>query len=218
MLATRVRMATGGVVLPLPTFVAAATPVGDNVASKAINKPTGTLEGDVMVTVVHTASDRTITPPSGWTHIHTSSVGDHQVAVYRKVAGASEPGSYTWGISSSTTFILHCLTYRGVDSSTPVDDEATAGSASTSSLNAPSVTTGRNRMVLVAAGFKNSTTVSTPSGTTSRSYFEGNGASTFASSRVCDFAQESAGATGAKTFSFGSTNAGDASTVALAPG
>jgi hypothetical protein len=78
------------------TFIASAKSIN----SFTINKPTGTLEGHLMVAFLNTDSTqgRTWTPPSGWTETLDPAIAP-SITVCYKVAGASEGASYTWTLS-----------------------------------------------------------------------------------------------------------------------
>ena len=71
------------------------------------NKPSGTIEGDMMVAWICGDSSirRNVTPPSGWSVIYNQSSpdlgGSAQQFGYYKVATASEPSSYTFVFSNS---------------------------------------------------------------------------------------------------------------------
>jgi hypothetical protein len=70
-----------------------------------ISKPYGTTSGDVMIAAIaFRPPGATLTPPSGWTLIRrTNQMASNTSAqaTYRKVAGGSEPVSYTWTQGSS---------------------------------------------------------------------------------------------------------------------
>jgi hypothetical protein len=101
------------------SFVASATQATNyGGTSIVVNKPTGTTSGDVMIAVL----GGTPATLSGWTLLGSAAGGSSMktVRAFYKVAGASEPTSYTWTISSSATQAF-IATYRGVDNTTPVD-------------------------------------------------------------------------------------------------
>jgi hypothetical protein len=68
-----------------------------------------TATGDVLLASVHArlAGDVSITPPNGWNLIRRdSSTTDYSSltqALYYKVAGPSEPASYSWSWSTTAT-------------------------------------------------------------------------------------------------------------------
>jgi len=79
-----------------------------------LNKPSGTVEGDMMVAWVcgDSTGRKNVTPPSGWSVIYNQSSpdlgGSAQMFGYYKVATASEPSTYTFTFSGSTS------QYKGV--------------------------------------------------------------------------------------------------------
>src|SRR5579862_9844168 len=87
-----------------PTFRAGNVKNSSSGTSCALTKPTGTASGDVLYAIISMAANKTVTAPSGWTQIGTSYNGTSTFArFYRKVAGGSEPSSYSWSWSGSTT-------------------------------------------------------------------------------------------------------------------
>ena len=94
---------------PTPEFIASAQRQNASTsANLTIDKPAGTLEGDLMVAFL-AAGGGDWGHPSGWTE-----VGDtNGYAVSYKVAGASEPSSYTFSLSSSLFRLSGAIvTYR----------------------------------------------------------------------------------------------------------
>jgi hypothetical protein len=82
--------------------------------------------------------------PSGWTNEHDyiqSTTSGQHVYIYWKVAGASEPTSYTWTWTSSCGWVAQISTFRGVDTSSPIHVEGTVNQESSNSPMSPSVTT-----------------------------------------------------------------------------
>lgn len=80
--------------------------------SRTVNKVTGTASGHFMVAqVVINSTTVTITPPSGWTLYASGTVTGGKMEIYIKIAGGSEPSSYTWNFSSSVACAvgLQCL-------------------------------------------------------------------------------------------------------------
>ena len=104
-------MLTSGAVAPPPTFVASAS---DNSGSSSpvVNKPTGTASGDLMIAVISAATNSTSGPTcSGWTQLAWSGSGGLvSYAILYKVAGGSEPSSYTF--SCPWTAYASIVTYR----------------------------------------------------------------------------------------------------------
>jgi len=126
--------------------------------------PSGTSANDVMVAAVafrpYTA---TITPPSGWTlvrRVDYTTLQTSSLAVYQKVAGSSEPSSFTWNFSSGTTFALGGIqSFYNVDTTSPIDVEAGQGTPEALTHATPSITTTvANAMLVASFGLPSSTT------------------------------------------------------------
>lgn len=173
-----------------------------------------------MVTVLLWDGSAVLTLPSGWVEARRDVSGSApkctQVVAY-KVAGASEPSTYSFTFSQATDVAFISLALSGVSATSPID--VTGGSTATtgSTITAPSVTTTvDNTWVLVALGIRESTTVSTPPGTTSRQAVESR-FDVSASMRVADFTMPTAGASGAKSGTAGKSTLWIGQQVALRP-
>lgn len=98
-----------------PEFVASASQQNTSTgASLVINKPSGTVEGDLMVAFMMGGSTatQTWTAPAGWTEVLDQGAKPNTAIAY-KVAGASEGASYTFTASASNNTQTGCiLTYR----------------------------------------------------------------------------------------------------------
>src|SRR5690606_27313017 len=115
-----------------------------------VNKPSGVKAGDLMIAAaLFSGSPSTVNiPGTGWTQIRkvTKTIGngnDHSgsttLVVWKKVAGSSEPNSWTATHSSGPQpKITQCVAYRGCDST--LIDDAVASNASSSSLNTGTAT------------------------------------------------------------------------------
>lgn len=90
------------------TFVNAAT-ANNTVNSLACSKPTNTAEGDLMIAAVTSEAQYSNNVPSGWTEIGKNS---SSFAVYYKIAGSSEPASYTWGFAATRITKISIASYR----------------------------------------------------------------------------------------------------------
>lgn len=114
-----------------------------NALSLALDKPTGVAQGDVMVaSVAIRPSSASITAPSGWSlvrKVDNTSGATSSVAVYVKVAGASEPASYTWTFSTSSGSAGGIQAFSGVDTSNPVQADAGTQQSNTYSHPTPSI-------------------------------------------------------------------------------
>ena len=132
-------------------------------ASPSVALPTGWSQGNLLL--VTTISGSLVTTPSGWTRIgNTSAPG---IFTYYKIAGASETAVTLTGAGTSATSVM--VAYSGVLSN---DVNATQKSGSSTSASTNTLTTTNNYDVIIsifgiASG--GSSTLSTPTGTTSRS-------------------------------------------------
>lgn len=100
----------------------------ENGTSLLVNKPGGTVQGDLLVSAVSwrdtsTPQDVvTLTPPPGWTQLYyNNNLGPNKfgTAIYVKVAGASEPATYTYTTNTNAYFHVVHTAYSNVDATTP---------------------------------------------------------------------------------------------------
>lgn len=149
-----------------PEFVASAsTSTGGNVGTLVINKPTGTVEGDLMVAVMSKAVDATWTGDTGWTEVADQGLNPSLRVAY-KVAGASEGGSYTFTANTSSNGVSgSILTYRYAAYDT-IGSFVTGANPLVLSSISPS----ESQSVLIAAGARGtvSTTLGTPTSMTAQ--------------------------------------------------
>lgn len=146
-----------------------SSPSDSTGSSLTLNKPSGTIEGDVMVAhVVVNSASTTITTPTGWTLLRRDNTsGSMASIIFYKVAGASEPSSYNWSFGTSRNSAGGIATYYNVDTSTPIDAHNGQYNQDTSTMTAPSITTTlSNGRLLYIAGASASSSVSGPSGMT----------------------------------------------------
>ena len=195
-----------------------------------INVPAGTTTDDVMLAAIAVGPSSTgIAAPAGWTLINRQDqaiANSNSQAVYYRIATASEPTSYTWTFSGGAIngTAGGIVTYRGVDTSNPIDISGGNATASSTSHTANSVvTTVVNTMVISIHSFSSSeawTSPVSPVGMTeqvdiaSLATPNANGISL----TVNDVIQATAGATGNITATVaGNADTGVAQIVALTP-
>ena len=69
-----------------------------------LNKPTGTVSGDLMLAFLSSSEYSTLNPPAGWTLVNTAKVDDGStdtaLFVLKRTAGGSEPATWTDGTVS----------------------------------------------------------------------------------------------------------------------
>lgn len=192
------------------TFVAATTGSGPNPSTSiVINKPAGTVDGDVLICAffANITAPQTISPPAGWTAGPTLLSTD-RFSVFYKVA-SGEPASYTFTCNGTASWCGVMASYRGVDNATPIDVAGTIAN----SLTATSVTTlTPNTMLVGLAGASDAVTVITPPGSmTGRGFVHPDG---FSNAELADETVPGTGATGTRTWT--TTGAGRPKTVLIA--
>jgi outer membrane protein assembly factor BamB len=203
----------------------ASTDLSGQGASITINKPTGTAKGDVLIaSIAVRPSTATITAPAGWTLVNRQNNGGgnaNSLAVYSKVATATEAASYTWSFSANTGNEGGIMAFSGVDNATPVNVFGGATTGSGTTHTAPSVTTTvTNTMIVTAHEYSSSDRWTAPPGMTevfdvaSLAVPDALGIALLGSYK----AQAAAGATGTFTATAASNpGTGAAITVALRP-
>lgn len=136
-----------------PTFRAVAGGGGDNVSSFVINKPTGTLDGDLMV-MIYTQVDGTvdhIQVPVGWAEDTRAHNGDTPAGfhgrLFTKIA-SSEGASYTIGADASAASTrADILSYSGANFIDVVNVGINLGTGT--GIIAPAVTPTQDNTLLV---------------------------------------------------------------------
>jgi hypothetical protein len=169
-----------------------------------LNTPSSVSSGDLLLAnvVINGGSPANVTHPTGWTQsLRTDNDTNVSMISYYKIAGGSEPSSYTWTIDTATRAEGGITQYSGVDTSNPID--ASAGNtghgkvATTSSIT----TSAANEEVIALFGMDAGTSTdgyfSAPTGMTEKYdvTFPTVGPSTAAD----DVTQVSAGASGSNS-------------------
>lgn len=134
------------------TVGAATTHTSQQVTITNINVPTPTVSaGDLMLAniTVNGGTSALVTPPTGWTLIQrTDNDVNVSMLTYWKVAGASEPSSFTWTVNNQTTGEGAITPFTGVDASNPIDVVADSTGFGTVATTASITTTGANDVVV----------------------------------------------------------------------
>src|SRR6266571_5413013 len=109
-----------------------------------------------------------ITRPTGWNLVLRQDTSSAiATATYVKVAGSSEPASYTWSFGTAGQASGGIASYMGVNTTTPVDASHAQYNLNTSNVDNTGVTTTTaNDMLVYAVGITLATTVNVPSGFT----------------------------------------------------
>jgi hypothetical protein len=191
-------------------------------ADLVVNCPTGVVAGDVLIAWESVYNSTSYQTPSGWTRLfHGGGASGSYAysACYYKVAGSSEPATYTFSTSNSGIAKTITLTaWTGVDNTNPINIYDTG----TTNKVSPTITTTIDNCIvltLVGSGTRSGTTYTAPGGTTGDSaLLANNGAFSSNQSGVAHFTQASAGATGTKTWTASTIDGARNGMVALTPG
>jgi hypothetical protein len=165
-----------------------------------ILKPANTAQGDVLVSCVSLDGGIVGGVPAGWTPLaEVTALPNPRVYGYYKVATSSEPASYSWTTSSrpSGGSITRYSGASGLDTPAKSATSVTSGPASSGSVQEGVTTTTPNAM-LVGCMSVNSSSVTLTSPTGMSQVIE-TGARRF---EFADGIQATAGASGAKTWTF----------------
>lgn len=150
-----------------PVYVASAsTQNSASGTSLVINKPTGTVQNDLMVAVMAANGVTSWTGDTGWTEIADQVSVTPNLRVAYKIAGAAEGSSYTFTASASRTLSGCILTYRYADYDTVSGSFATSANPLVLTSISPSL----SQSILIAVGVRAiaSVTLGTPTSMTAR--------------------------------------------------
>lgn len=204
MIGTALRRTAGGP--PAPTLVGSYSD-GANASTHVLNVPTGTIDGDLMITACGQASFMVLTPPAGWTLLTVLQPGP-SLAIYYRFA-SSEPASYTWTTTGNSRGEV--ATYRGASGI----DTYSITSGNSNTPTATGVTTSvPNTRLLYIIRFDGATSWTPAAGFTVdiQSPTSGN-----TPNAMWGATQAAAGATGNVTFTAGSSSTHVVALVALKP-
>lgn len=207
------------------TFRSASQFNGETTTVCVVNRPTGTVSGDLLIAIHGSDRDGTaaaMTAPAGWTLAGQSSQTNAGfLKIWWKIAGGSEPSTYTFPDSTASDAALIVLCFQGgtFDAASPFAVAATFGGSNTSSTShvAPSVA-GVDDGELVTAyfggtGTNGTRTYSPPSGMTERG--DVGGGWVVAAAYTLDLAAD--GATGTKTATCSASVASVTASLVIAP-
>lgn len=176
---------------------------GSGSTSKPCNAPASIASGDFLLAFLAIGTPNATASSSGWTQVESLNGNSQRTIIFYKVAGSSEPASYTFTTSATSWTDIAILRYDGQASSSAYDiSSSTYNSPATTTPATPSITTARANNLLItifsdlnASGLTNP---AAPTGETRRLFFDG-------SHWISDEVQASAGATGAKSSSAGAS-------------
>ena len=180
-------------------YRAGATGGGGDASSITINKPTGTLDNDILIACLYREAAGAWTHPAGWSELYdagSTDTGNPRLTVAWKRA-ASEGSNYQWTRTGSTWVIGAIAAFSGcLSTGSPIDvgagNSCTGGAAHTP-VAATITTTVANTMLVASLININGDNESVGSSGFSRGpYLSG--------TEIWYLAQAGAGASGAKTF------------------
>lgn len=139
-----------------------------NAASRTVTKPTGTIDGDLLVAVVSVGSGATVvTPPTGFTQIAGSplTMADASVLrVYTKIA-SGEGASHVWGLAPADDCTVVEAAYAGPVTNATPEVKSTVTDFGTTSIPVPTITpTDANQWVVWGVGAGGTRTITGPGG------------------------------------------------------
>jgi len=150
-------------------FVVSAIDGAPGATSDSISKPAGAQQGDTLIYYIAVnASALSVTPPDGTWHLIKSgadSSGSIADASYYKVAGSSEPSSYTFTLSSGAYGTSGMVAVRQEKQSSPIDASSFFYSSSNSTsitIPAPSSTQTPDMTLILVGNSSNPFSVSSP--------------------------------------------------------
>ncbi len=210
----------GGVGFRAATSAGAAS----GVLSLTIARPAATVVDDVMLAGIGVSADSpTITAPAGWTLVRQTNQTNttrNALAVFQRIATASEPATYTWTFSASAGAAGGIAAFSGADVQDPIDVELGQTNNNSTSQPAPSVTTtAANEMVVTFHTMASAATWTPPAGMTEAIDVASGGLGAAGQSLQADYVQQAtAGATGTKTATASNNrDRGNGQTIALRP-
>ncbi len=206
---------------PPPVIKSFETAVGAGSNPVTVNKPAGTTSGDLLIVglMFEKGSNATPTPPSGWTLIRRDNKYNYVgMATYYKVAGDSEPTSYTFTLSNGPKWSIGISRIEGADPNNPINAHGGAFGHDDDDVKAPSITTNvYNALVMAFYTNKKDATWTPPSGTT-EVYDRPNTQQGLTSNMMAYYVQSSPGATGSKTAKPSRREVWVAQQIAIRPG
>ena len=149
-----------------PTAAGDSAQVADQGTSAVPSKPSNVAEGDAMVAILERAGvTTTITPPSGWSERSNTDHDGGNTTTWTKVAGASEPSTYTWSWSSSSKYVCIIQRVTGADTTTPVAGVGTPATGDNDTPDPPEVSglTSDDYLAVTLVGQEGASVTFTPS-------------------------------------------------------
>jgi hypothetical protein len=152
-------------------FVVSSTKGSPSSTSDTINKPASTLQGDMLLYYIAVQSaSLTVTPPDGTWHLIKTGTADSYVtdASYYKIAGSSEPSSYSFTISTGSFGTSGMIDVRQENQSAPIDANTffySSGNTTSATVGAPAASQSPDLTLILLGSYNQPFAVSSPAGT-----------------------------------------------------
>jgi len=148
----------------------AGSGVGSIRPSYVVNKPAGVVEGDLLVAFMWIYDRQTFNAsvPSGWIQFADSPGVYSGIRAWYKIATASEPANYTFGLVSDSTYLAGAIAaFSGADPADPFAADINVATADSTTRVLPGIDVERAGSMLVFSGTSyTSTPTSVPAGMT----------------------------------------------------
>ncbi len=133
---------------PIIIIVPPEPPVIDpNTLTLVLPVPASTLNGDMLLALISTDSNPTLTLPAGW-DVEDNIGGTAKSYIDRKLSPGGEPATYTWTLDGAEDAIGAIIRFIGVDPDDPINAKVkNSGTGSTITVSAIT-TTVPNTMLL----------------------------------------------------------------------
>lgn len=137
----------------IPTIEATSQNDSGSISSNAIAlRPTGTIDGDLIVVLQGNDALRTVTQPGGFTELfnftRSNATNNHRHTAWWKIA-SSEPSSWTFTISSPEHWDTFVFRISGHNPTTPIVDVDWTTDITGTTINIPAVTSGITNCLLL---------------------------------------------------------------------
>src|SRR5687768_4327699 len=174
--------------------------------------PRGVVAGTVLIAAVdaYVPSSSQIRPPLGWRLVRADSARVKTAmvtqAIYVRVAGVLEPGSYTWRLRTRAPAAGGILSYRGLDTAMPVRHSGRA-SRNSRLVGAPALNTPKSSLVVTFFGSTGTGSAAMPAGMLKRYEMSSAGGGRTVRVVAADALRAAAGSTGALSARFATQRA-----------
>lgn len=171
--------------------------------SVVINRPDNVVADNLLIVLIHNEKG-SVTPPAGFTLIRTETGWSTQESAFYRIAGSSEPASYTFTLGSSELFEAVAGRVTGHHLTTTIDQHsgANTGGSSVTSITVPEIiaTNPRTLLISIMGSIASQSSITVPGGMSSLYENLSSGHATGAGAEE-DIAN--AGATGNRTWTTG---------------